>query len=124
MLNAFMEVEKERVHDGIEDDQSLLIKLARKGILVITGCCHAGLVNTLLTTRRMFPRERIYAVIGGFHLNSAEEGQMEKTLDHLFQLDIKHICSMHCTGHYAQKTLMEKFKAQWIPGTVGAKIIL
>jgi len=124
MLNAFMKVEEELIHDGIEDDQSLLIKLAGKGTVVITGCCHAGLVNTLLTAQKMFPREKIYAAIGGFHLNSAEEAQLQKTHDYLSQLKIKYICSMHCTGYHAQKTLMDKFKDQWIPSTVGAKIIL
>jgi 7,8-dihydropterin-6-yl-methyl-4-(beta-D-ribofuranosyl)aminobenzene 5'-phosphate synthase len=124
MPNAFMKVQNEWVCDGIEDDQSLLIRLENKGLIVITGCCHAGLVNTLLAARKKFPGEKIHAVIGGFHLNAAEEAQMGETLDYLSKLKIKHICSMHCTGHYAQKTLMDKFAKQWIPATVGAKITL
>jgi 7,8-dihydropterin-6-yl-methyl-4-(beta-D-ribofuranosyl)aminobenzene 5'-phosphate synthase len=123
MPNAFMEVEKKLVHDGIEDDQSLFIELEGKGVIVLTGCCHAGVVNTLSSAQRMFPGQRIYALMGGFHLNNTEEIQMEKTLGYLSQLDIKHICAMHCTGHYAQKVLMEKFGDRFIPNTVGAKLI-
>ncbi len=122
MPNAFMEVEKELVHDGIEDDQSLFIELEGKGVIVLTGCCHAGVMNTLSSAQKKFPGRRIYGLIGGFHLNHAKEIQIEKTLEYLSQLGIKYICAMHCTGYYAQKVLMEKFQDQWIPSTVGAKI--
>lgn len=122
MPNAFMEVEKELVHDGIEDDQSLFIELEGKGVIVLTGCCHAGVVNTLSSAQRMFPGQRIYALIGGFHLNNVKEIQMKKTLEFLLQLDLRYVSGMHCTGYYAQKVLMEKFQGQWIPSTVGAKI--
>jgi 7,8-dihydropterin-6-yl-methyl-4-(beta-D-ribofuranosyl)aminobenzene 5'-phosphate synthase len=124
MPNAFMEVEKKLIHDGIEDDQSLFIELDGKGVIVLTGCCHAGVVNTLSCAQKMFPGQRIYALIGGLHLNNAEEIQMKKTLEFLLNLNLRYISAMHCTGYYAQRVLMEKFGDQWIPNTVGAKITL
>jgi len=123
MPNAFMEVEKKLVHDGIEDDQSLFVELEGKGIIVLTGCCHAGVVNTLSSAQSMFPGQRIYALMGGFHLNNAEGIQMEKTLEFLLNLNLRYMSAMHCTGYYAQKVLMEKFEDRWIPSTVGAKMI-
>jgi 7,8-dihydropterin-6-yl-methyl-4-(beta-D-ribofuranosyl)aminobenzene 5'-phosphate synthase len=123
MPNAFMEVEKELVHDGIEDDQSLFIELEVKGVIVLTGCCHAGVVNTLSSAQKMFPGQRIYALMGGFHLNQAEEKQMKKTLEFLLNLNLRYMSAMHCTGYYAQKVLMEEFRDRWIPNTVGAKIM-
>ena len=122
MPNAFMEVEKKLVHDGIEDDQSLFIELEGKGVIVLTGCCHAGVVNTLSSAQKMFPGQRIYALMGGFHLNNAEEIQMKKTLEFLLNLNLRYMSAMHCTGYYAQKVLMEEFRDRWIPSTVGAKI--
>jgi len=124
MPNAFMEVEKKLVHDGIEDDQSLFIELEGKGVIVLTGCCHAGVVNTLSSAQRVFAGQRIYALMGGFHLNNAEEIQMTRTLEFLLNFNLRYMSAMHCTGYYAQKVLMEKFGDRWIPSTVGAKITL
>jgi 7,8-dihydropterin-6-yl-methyl-4-(beta-D-ribofuranosyl)aminobenzene 5'-phosphate synthase len=123
MPNAFMEVEKKLVHDGIEDDQGLFIELEGKGLIILTGCCHAGVVNTISSAQKMFPGQRIYALIGGFHLNNAEEIQMEKTLESLLKLDLRYLSAMHCTGYYAQKVLMEKFRDRLLPSTVGAKMM-
>ena len=61
MPNAFVKVKNEKVHDEIEDDQCLLIDLKGKGVIVITGCCHAGVVNTLLTCQKVFPGKRVHA---------------------------------------------------------------
>lgn len=121
MPNAFVEVDGERVHDKILDDQSIFIELEGKGIVVLTGCCHAGVVNTLMRAQEMFPEQRIYALIGGLHLNNADETQMEETISYLSQRQLSHISALHCTGYYAQRLLMDKFKDRWIPNTVGAR---
>jgi 7,8-dihydropterin-6-yl-methyl-4-(beta-D-ribofuranosyl)aminobenzene 5'-phosphate synthase len=122
MPNAFVEVDNKLVHDKIPDDQSIFIELQGKGIVVLTGCCHAGVVNTLTYAQKMFPEQPVYALIGGLHLNSAEEEQMQKTIEYLSQLHVKYISALHCTGYYAQRLLMEKFRDRWLPNTVGAKI--
>jgi 7,8-dihydropterin-6-yl-methyl-4-(beta-D-ribofuranosyl)aminobenzene 5'-phosphate synthase len=122
MPNAFVETDGKQVHDEISDDQSIFIELEGKGIVVITGCCHAGVVNTLTCAQNLFPGQKIYALIGGLHLNNADETQMEKTINALSQLQLSHIAALHCTGYYAQRILMDHFRDRWIPGTVGAKI--
>ena len=122
MPNAFWKREKKFVHDGIEDDQSLFIELEGKGVIVLTGCCHAGVVNTASAAKEMFPEQNLYALIGGFHLNQAEKEQMSKTVQYLSESNTRYIYASHCTGHYAQKLLMEKFRSQWIANTVGARI--
>lgn len=124
MAGAFVERGGKVVHDDIPDDQALYLGLEGKGMVVLTGCCHSGLINTIMKCRELFPDRRIYAVLGGFHLNSADQRQMEATLDHLAQLDVAYIGSLHCTGYYAQKVFMERFGARWIPGTVGLTLRL
>lgn len=124
MPNAFVEVSGELVHDEIRDDQAIFLELEGKGIVVLTGCCHAGVVNTLSCAQKMFPTQQIYALIGGLHLNNAEERQMANTIEYLTRTKMKYISALHCTGYYAQRILMEKFKDHWIPSTVGVKIFL
>jgi 7,8-dihydropterin-6-yl-methyl-4-(beta-D-ribofuranosyl)aminobenzene 5'-phosphate synthase len=124
MPNALVEVEGELVHDGLGDDQALFLDLDGRGIVVLTGCCHAGLVNTLLSAQKILPGRPVHAVIGGLHLNSADEWQMRETMGYLQELDIPYIAALHCTGYYAGRRLMERFPDRWIAGTVGARISL
>lgn len=124
MPNAFVEVDGELVHDKMPDDQSIFIELEGKGIVVLTGCCHAGVVNTLTCAQTMFPEQPVYALIGGLHLNNAEDEQMQRTIEYLSKSQIKYISALHCTGYYAQRILMEEFRDRWLPNTVGARISL
>jgi len=122
MPNAFVEVDGKLVHDQIPDDQSIFIELEGRGIVVLSGCCHAGVVNTLAYARKLFPGQPIYALIGGLHLNSASNEQMQKTVEYLSQSEIRYISGLHCTGYYAQRILMEQFRDCWLPNTVGATL--
>lgn len=122
MANAFVEIEGKRIHDDIEDDQAIFIELGDERLVVLTGCCHAGSVNTLEQARKQFPKRKVHAFLGGLHLNSAGEMQMKKTMEYISRAGIEHMAAFHCTGYYAQRILMEKFRDQWIPATVGAKM--
>lgn len=122
MPNAFVEIEGERVHDEIEDDQAIFVELGDDRLVVLTGCCHAGAVNTLKQAQNQFPKRKVSALLGGLHLNSAGEAQMEKTMEYILRAGIEHIAAFHCTGYHAQRILMENFRDQWIPVTVGAKM--
>ncbi|MBN1102567.1 MAG: MBL fold metallo-hydrolase [Deltaproteobacteria bacterium] len=124
MHNALVEVDGELVHDEIRDDQALFIDLDEGGIVVLTGCCHAGLVNTLLSAQKVLPGRPVHALIGGLHLNSAGERQMKETMGYLQELNLSCLAALHCTGYYAGRRLMERFRDPWIAGTVGARISL
>lgn len=110
------------IHDTIPEDQALYIDIEGRGILVITGCCHAGLVNTIEKALELFPGRGIYGIVGGFHLNGADERQMEETMARLSRLAFSYIAPLHCTGYYASRKLMERFPAEWIAGTVGMRM--
>ncbi len=122
MAAACVKVGSVFMHDTIPEDQALFVDMEGTGLVVITGCCHAGLVNTIMKALELFPGKGIYAIIGGFHLNNADERQMEETTAYLSRLGISYIAPLHCTGYYASRRLMERFRDQWIPTTVGARM--
>lgn len=93
--------------DPILDDQSLVISTS-KGLVVILGCAHAGLVNTLQQVVTL-SQQSIYAVIGGMHLRLASNKRTEQTLNALKAFDIKLMGPCHCTG----KNAISRFESQF-----------
>ncbi|OQY42333.1 MAG: hypothetical protein B6240_14045, partial [Desulfobacteraceae bacterium 4572_87] len=82
--NAFLARNGKEEPDGILDDQSLVVHLKGKGLVVISGCAHAGIVNTVLYARKITGVETIHAIIGGFHLSGpAFEPIIEETISEL-----------------------------------------
>ena len=94
--------------DPITDDQALLIRTA-KGLVVILGCAHAGLINTFRHAAAISGQKEIHAVIGGTHLRSASEERIEKTLKDLKYYNIRHIAPCHCTGVDPAKRLQQQY---------------
>ncbi len=121
MPNALIEKNGTLVHDPIPDDQSVILELGSDRLVVVTGCCHSGVVNTLEQVREQFPGKKISALLGGLHLNSAGERQMNETMDYIAETGLEHLAAFHCTGYYAQRRLMDRFREAWLPATVGAK---
>ena len=91
---------KGAVPDPIEDDLSLWIETT-EGLVIIAGCCHSGLVNTINHIRAVSGEERIASVVGGLHLSSANEERLEKTVLALGKFPIGRIHTSHCTGNKA-----------------------
>jgi len=83
--------------DPLKDDLSMVIK-SPKGLILLLGCAHAGLVNIINEVQEKFAGEHIYAVIGGTHLAFAGEEQFQETLSIFNRLHIEHIGVSHCTG--------------------------
>jgi 7,8-dihydropterin-6-yl-methyl-4-(beta-D-ribofuranosyl)aminobenzene 5'-phosphate synthase len=83
--------------DPLLDDQALYF-LTPEGAVVVLGCAHAGVVNTLLHVERLSGCARIHAVIGGMHLEAASPRRMNRTLSRLRELGVQRIAPLHCTG--------------------------
>jgi len=107
------------VQDAMLDDQALLVKLREKGLVVITGCAHAGVINTIRHAQRVMGIEKVYAVIGGFHLEHAEEERLMATLNELARLRPKLVCPCHCTGLSATGRLLDALGKQCVPLRTG-----
>ena len=104
--------------DDIEDDMALWIR-TDKGLVVCVGCSHAGLVNTLNYIRELNNREKIHAVIGGFHLMTADFNRMEKTLNALSSINPDIMVPCHCTGKPAVSFLQDAMGSRVIEGAAG-----
>jgi 7,8-dihydropterin-6-yl-methyl-4-(beta-D-ribofuranosyl)aminobenzene 5'-phosphate synthase len=85
----------------IPEEQALLLA---SGIL-ITGCCHAGIINTVEACRRACPNIAIRTIIGGLHLRHASKDRLERTTSYLASLELERLVLMHCTGENAVEYL-------------------
>lgn len=83
--------------DPLIDDQALFVE-SRTGTVVVLGCAHAGVINTLLYVRELTGGKPVHAVLGGMHLLHASRERMERTIEALRELDIPCLAPGHCTG--------------------------
>jgi len=102
-------------------EQSLVIK-SNKGLSIITGCAHPGILRIIDYVRSFFHNEDIYAVIGGFHLIEEDRRIIEIIVDEFKKRDIKKVGPTHCTGITAIELFKEKFKEDFIDVKVGKNI--
>ena len=105
--------------DNIPDDQALAASLPGKGLVVITGCAHAGIINTVRHAQKITGVEKLYAVIGGFHLMDADDRRIEATAEALKGLDPAIVRPGHCTGQKAICRLQEALGERCQPLAVG-----
>jgi len=94
--------------DPLSDDRALVIK-TDLGLVVITGCAHRGIINTLRHAQELTGVERIDTVVGGTHLIRAEAEQLELTIANLKEMGIQRLGVSHCTGAQASIRLAEEF---------------
>jgi 7,8-dihydropterin-6-yl-methyl-4-(beta-D-ribofuranosyl)aminobenzene 5'-phosphate synthase len=109
----------------VQDDQALVADVRGKGLVVITGCGHAGVINTVHYARQLSGVDRIHAVVGGFHLaGPVFEPIIEPTVEALRELAPDVIAPTHCTGWRATQALATAFGDRFIPGSVGTLYLL
>lgn len=104
--------------DLLVDDQAVIIDHP-EGLVVVSGCAHSGLINTLEYAQKLTGCSRIQAFIGGTHLMSAGEERLEKTLRALESYDIQRLVVAHCTGFYAAARLYGHFGNKVKKGETG-----
>lgn len=111
--------------DSILDDQSLILHLKNKGLVLITGCCHAGIINTLSYAKKVTGTQEVYAILGGLHLTGAFfYPVIGPTLEALQAIGPKVIVPMHCTGWRATRKISEVFPEAFILNSVGSTFVL
>ncbi len=125
MPDALVERDGNLEPDPINDDQALVINLSGKGLVVISGCSHAGIINIVRYAKKLTGVEKVYAVLGGLHLSGAYfEKILEKTIDELKLLSPAVVVPMHCTGRKAMEMLSREFPEAFVLNSVGSKITL
>ncbi|HNX39057.1 MAG TPA: MBL fold metallo-hydrolase [Methanothrix sp.] len=105
--------------DSIPDDQALAADIPGKGLVVITGCAHSGIINTIKHALEITGAEKLHAVIGGFHLMGADDCRIEATVQALKKFHPAAVCPGHCTGEKAVSRLREAFGDRCKPMAVG-----
>jgi 7,8-dihydropterin-6-yl-methyl-4-(beta-D-ribofuranosyl)aminobenzene 5'-phosphate synthase len=108
--------------DPLMDDQALFFDTA-KGLVVLLGCGHGGVMNTLEYIRQLTGHRPIHAILGGMHLITAGPARMEKTIAAFRRLDIQRLAPAHCTGLPAQAQLWTAFPGRCSSCAVGASQI-
>jgi 7,8-dihydropterin-6-yl-methyl-4-(beta-D-ribofuranosyl)aminobenzene 5'-phosphate synthase len=114
------------VEDTIPEDQSLVLNTPQ-GLVVITGCGHAGIVNILTYATNKFADRPVYAVVGGLHLFPAKDEQVDWTADEFRQFKVANLLGAHCTGIEAVYRLRQRAgmsRKSAVVATVGSTFTL
>ena len=106
--------------DDLEEDQAIVIHVKNKGLVVLSGCAHSGIINTIHHACEISGVDRVYAVIGGFHLARSSEEEIQGTIQALKALKPEILVPSHCTGFKAICAFSEQFPELFYPGVVGA----
>jgi 7,8-dihydropterin-6-yl-methyl-4-(beta-D-ribofuranosyl)aminobenzene 5'-phosphate synthase len=109
----------------IADERAIVFNLKGKGLVVISGCAHAGIINTVKYAQQITGVKEVYAVLGGFHLAGREfEKRIEPTVEMLKQFNPKLIAPSHCTGWRALHRMHQEFQDAFVPNSVGNRYLL
>jgi 7,8-dihydropterin-6-yl-methyl-4-(beta-D-ribofuranosyl)aminobenzene 5'-phosphate synthase len=109
----------------ILDDQALVLRVRDRGLMILSGCGHAGIVNTVRYAQRLTGEDRVAAIIGGFHLSGPMfESIIEPTVEALTELSPELLVPAHCTGWRAVHRIASKFPDAFAISTVGTTIEL
>lgn len=121
--SPLMEIERSghREKDHFPGELSLVFNLAGRGLVVVSACAHAGIVNTLRWARQATGVEKVHAVLGGFHLSGAPDEKINKTVEALQEFNPDFIVPMHCTGFAATKRISEKMAPSFALYSVGTE---
>jgi 7,8-dihydropterin-6-yl-methyl-4-(beta-D-ribofuranosyl)aminobenzene 5'-phosphate synthase len=122
-------IHQARAGDGWEpdplilDDQNLIVEVAGKGLVVVSGCSHAGAVNVLRNAQRLTGRDRIAAFVGGFHLTGAIfEPIIEPTITAFAGFGVERLVPGHCTGWKATHRLAQALPEAFVQPSVGTVV--
>ena len=106
----------------VKDDQAIVANVSGKGLVIITGCGHAGIINTINYAKKITGINKIHATIGGFHLpadGGIYEAAIEPTLKELRKADPDYLVPCHCTGWKATNRIIETVPEKFIQSSVG-----
>ncbi len=114
---------EELKQDPLADDLSLVID-TDFGLVVILGCAHRGIINTLMQARKLTGKDHIYAAIGGTHLIHASEERLKKTGKALLEMGVEYLGASHCTGFKAAAYLASIFDERFFQNNAGTQLTL
>jgi 7,8-dihydropterin-6-yl-methyl-4-(beta-D-ribofuranosyl)aminobenzene 5'-phosphate synthase len=123
-VKSFRQEKGKLIPDEMKDDISLVINLKGRGLTIITGCSHAGIINIVQQAMRITGEKNIYSIIGGLHLVDADKERIKMTLKHLEKFKIESLYIGHCTGLKAEADLLRLYKDRFYRLHSGMRISL
>jgi 7,8-dihydropterin-6-yl-methyl-4-(beta-D-ribofuranosyl)aminobenzene 5'-phosphate synthase len=124
MLKARYEEGGAEKFDPVEDDSAVVAHVRGKGLVVLSGCAHSGIVNTVARAREVTGVSEVFAVMGGFHLTGADfEPIIGKTTEALKALNPRHIVPTHCTGRKASMHIEREMPESFLLNMSGTKMV-
>ncbi len=107
--------------DDFRGELAVVCNIKGKGLVVISGCAHVGIINTVRHAQKMTGIDKVHAVIGGFHLVNTEPVIIEKTIADIKAIGPDYIIPTHCTGFEAMTAFQKEMPEQFILNTAGAR---
>jgi 7,8-dihydropterin-6-yl-methyl-4-(beta-D-ribofuranosyl)aminobenzene 5'-phosphate synthase len=121
--NFFYQKDGQETWDDLADDSAIVMNVRDKGLVVISGCAHSGIVNTVAYARQATGVDPVLAVMGGFHLSGpGMEPIVDKTTQGLKQFSPTYVIPTHCTGRYAGGVIEHEMPGSFILNTSGTKL--
>jgi 7,8-dihydropterin-6-yl-methyl-4-(beta-D-ribofuranosyl)aminobenzene 5'-phosphate synthase len=121
--DLFVKEDGRQKPDTVPDDLALIID-ADFGLVVILGCAHRGIINTLYHARKLTGKELVYAAIGGTHLLHASQERLEKTAADLKAMGVQYLGVSHCTGFASSAYLAREFGDAFFLNNAGTRLTL
>ncbi|MCD6570318.1 MAG: MBL fold metallo-hydrolase [Deltaproteobacteria bacterium] len=123
MPNGFYEEDNGEIWDPIEDDTAIVMNLRSKGLVVLSGCAHSGVINTVNHARRVTGIENVHAIMGGFHLSGPVfEPIIAPTIDELKKIDPDYVIPTHCTGRSAMLQIEHEMPSKFLLNMSGTRM--
>lgn len=102
------------VPDTLEDDLSLVFHLKDDSVVILAGCCHTGIINTVMEAAALTGSANITGIVGGLHLMGAPEDRIKKTVEALKEYPITVMAPCHCTGFLGKAALYTAFPHEFV----------
>jgi 7,8-dihydropterin-6-yl-methyl-4-(beta-D-ribofuranosyl)aminobenzene 5'-phosphate synthase len=113
-------------HDPLTpDDQSIAIAVRGKGLVIVSGCAHAGIINSVKYVCELTGMQKVHAIVGGFHLaGPLYESAIEPTVNAIEQISPDFLLPTHCTGWKAIHTFARRLPDAFVQNSVGTRLVL
>jgi 7,8-dihydropterin-6-yl-methyl-4-(beta-D-ribofuranosyl)aminobenzene 5'-phosphate synthase len=120
---AFYEEKEQKVWDPTEDDTAVVMNLGSKGLVVLSGCAHSGIINTVEYAREITGINKVHVIMGGFHLTGpAFEPIIDATVKSIKQIGPDYVIPTHCTGRKAILAIEKAMPSQFLTNMSGTKL--
>lgn len=121
---AYYQENGEERWDDIADDSSIIVNVKGKGLVVLSGCGHSGIVNTVKYSKEISGVDKVFAVMGGFHLSGLEMAPViDPTVRGLKEIDPAYVIPTHCTGRDATMKIEKEMLDRFLLNMSGTRLI-